>query len=169
MSRTLTAALLVFALAGCSNERSGESAEDFAARVGSGEAQPAPADPASAPVSTAVPSDVVVSLEQLGNIAGADLGPRDGGCTFSVAGSELLVAGAPNDPTARGKAVVRTGGNLYLLDATPGGMAAIRAGTRFAGQGIIVDLASTGAQTATLAVTDGAGRVATLAGNWVCA
>lgn len=164
-----TATLLAVALQACSGERTGESAEDFAARVGTGENEPAPAAQASVPVATPVPSDVIVSLEQLGNIAGADLGPRDGGCTFSVGGSELMVAGAPNDPATRGKAVVRTGGNLYLLDAAPGGLAALRAGTRFTGQGIIVDVATTGSQTATLAVTDGAGRVATLSGNWVCA
>jgi hypothetical protein len=162
-------ALLALALQACSGERTGESAEDFAARVGTGANEPAAAGQPSVPVTTPVPSDAIVSLEQLGNVAGADLGPRDGGCTFSVGGTELMLAGAPNDPATRGKAVIRTGGNLYLLDAAPGGLPAIRAGTRFTGQGVTVDVATTGSQTATLAVTDGAGRVATLSGMWVCA
>ena len=172
--RIAAAALALFALAlqGCSNEPEGESAEDFAARVGTGEdaAAPDPATQPSVPVQTPPPAGVdVKALEQLGNIAGADLGPRDGGCTFTVAGSELMLAGAPDDPTTSGKAVVRTGGKLYLLDAAPGGMPAIRKGTRFTGQGITIDVTPTAAQSAVLKVTDGQGRVANISGNWICA
>ena len=174
LSLKAAAALVLFGLAlhACSNEREGESAEDFAARVGASEEATAP-DPAaqeSVPVQTPPPASVDVKrLEQLGNIAGADLGPRDGGCTFTVAGSELLLAGAPDDPATSGKAVVRAGGKLYLLEAAPGGMSAIRKGTRFAGQGITIDVSPSAAQSAVLRVTDGQGRAANISGSWICA
>ena len=163
--------LLALALPACSNEREGESAEDFAERVGaSGETPVAPEAQESVPVAAAPPANVDVrKLEPLGNIAGADLGPRDGGCTFSAGENPLLLAGAPNDPATSGKAVVRAGGKLYLLGAAPGGMAAIRAGTRFTGEGVTVDVTPTAGQAAVLKVTDGQGRSANLSGNWVCA
>ena len=162
--------LLAFALPACSNEREGESAEDFAERVGAGET--AAADPAqeSVPVAAAPPASVDMrDLEPLGNIAGADLGPRDGGCTFTAGENPLLLAGAPNDPASSGKAVVRAGGKLYLLGAAPGGMPAIRKGTRFTGEGITVDVTPTTGQAAVLKVTDGQGRSANVPGNWICA
>lgn len=166
------ATLFAVALTGCSRGEEGESAEDFAARVGAGEATAAP-DPAaqqSVPVATAPPSNVDVrKLEALGNIAGADLGPRDGGCTFSAGGNPLMLAGAPNDPAASGKGVVRAGGALYLLASAPGGMPAIRSGTRFTGQGITVDVSASSSQVASLKVTDSQGRAATISGTWVCA
>jgi len=164
--------LLALALPACSNEREGESAEDFAERVGAGGEATAP-DPAaqeSVPVSAPPPASIDVrNLEPLGNIAGADLGPRDGGCTFTAGENPLLLAGAPNNPAASGKAVVRAGGKLYLLGAAPGGMDAIRQGTRFIGEGLTVDLTPTTNQAAVLKVTDAQGRSANLSGMWICA
>jgi len=170
----LAAAAILFALAlsACSNEREGESAEDFAARVGAGNeaAVPDPATQESVPVAAPPPANVDVrNLEPLGNIAGADLGPRDGGCTFSAGENPLLLAGAPNDPAASGKAVVRAGGKLYLLGSAPGGMDAIRQGTRFTGEGVTIDITPTTNQAAILKVTDAQGRSANLSGMWVCA
>ena len=170
----LAAAVLVFALAlsACSRENEGESAEDFAERVGAGgeTAAPDPAAQESVPVSAPPPASVDVrSLEPLGNIAGADLGPRDGGCTFTVGENPLLLAGAPNNPAASGKAVVRAGSKLYLLGAAPGGMDAIRQGTRFTGEGVTVDVTPTTNQAAVLKVTDAQGRSANLSGMWICA
>lgn len=165
------AALFALALAGCSRGEEGESAEEFAERVGSGGNTPVPpAAQESVPVEAAPPADVDVrNLEPLGNIAGADLGPRDGGCTFTVGENPLMLAGAPNDPASSGKAVVRAGGRLYLLGTARGGMPAIRVGTRFAGEGITVDVTPTTGQAAVLRVTDGQGRATTMSGNWICA
>lgn len=164
------AAVLVLALGACSSEQDGESADDFAARVGTtegtGEAAPTPVETTA--VQAAPPANVdVLALEQLGNIAGVDLGPRDGSCTFVSNGTELLIAGAPNDIASAGKAVVRAGGKLYLLSST-GGLAAVRKGTRFSGEGITVDVAGSG-QAATLTVTDGSGRSRAVPGSWGCA
>jgi hypothetical protein len=172
MRLAATVALFALALQGCSNEREGESAEDFAERVGAGDeaAAPDPAAQESVPVAAPPPADVDVrNLEPLGNIAGADLGPRDGGCTFTAGENPLLLAGAPNDPASSGKGVVRAGGKLYLLGAAPGGMAAIRQGTRFTGEGVTVEVTPTTGQAAILKVTDGQGRSANLSGMWICA
>ena len=169
--RLAAALLCVVALSACSSEKEGETAEDFAARVGAaGEtAAPDPAAQESVAVSAPPPASVDVrALEPLGNIAGADLGPRDGGCTFTVGENPLLLAGAPNNPVASGKAVVRAGGKLYLLGAGPGGMDAIRQGTRFTGEGVTVDLTPTVNQAAILKVADGQGRSANLSGLWIC-
>jgi len=156
-------------LGACSNAQEGETADDFAARVG------APSDDAGAPAATETaaaaappPAGVdVTALEQLGNIAGVDLGPRDGGCTFSSNGVEMMIAGARNDPASSGRAVVRLGGKLYLL-VSAGGLNAIRNGTRFSGEGLTVDVVAAG-QASKLTVTDGAGRSKAVLGTWVCA
>lgn len=164
-----TLACVVLVLAACSDGQESESAEDFAARVGpqaSASAVPAPVETTA--VAAPPPAGVdVLALEQLGNIAGVDLGPRDGGCTFASNGTEMLIAGAPADPASAGRAVVRAGGKLYLL-ASAGGLPALRQGTRFTGEGITIDVAGAG-QASTLTVTDGAGRQKALSGSWVCA
>lgn len=161
-------ALGALALAACSNEQEGESADDFSARVGSAAETAGPAPVATTAVQAPPPANVdVLALEQLGNIAGVDLGPRDGGCTFTSNGTELLIAGAPDDVASAGRGVVRIGGKLYLL-ASAGGLPAIRQGTRFTGEGITVAVSGAG-QSATLTVTDSAGRSKAVAGSWVCA
>jgi hypothetical protein len=159
-------ALCAFALAACSNERDGESAEEFAERVGDGGAAPAPVETTA--VAAPIPAGVdATTLEQLGNIAGVDLGPRDGACTFASGGTELMIAAAPNGVDRPGRAVVRAGGTLYQLAST-GGLDAVRRGTRFTGQGITVDVAGAG-QSSALTVTDAAGKAKTFPGSWMCA
>jgi hypothetical protein len=157
------------ALAACSDAQEGESADDFAARVGTQSGTPeVPAPVETTAVAAPPPAGVdVLALEQLGNIGGVDLGPRDGGCTFSSNGTEMLVSGAPDDPASAGRGVVRVGGKLYLLSSA-GGLNALRQGTRFSGEGITVDVANAG-QAATLTITDGAGRQKAVSGNWICA
>lgn len=172
MSLRLALTMLVsgaLGLGACSDAPEGESAEEFAARVG---AQSGTSETPGPVVTTAVaeppPAGVdVLALQQLGNIAGVDLGPRDGGCTFASNGTEMLAAAAPDDPAGAGRAVVRVDGRLYLLSSA-GGLSALRQGTRFAGEGITVDVAGS-AQAATLTVTDGAGRQKSVSGNWICA
>jgi hypothetical protein len=164
--------LVALVIQGCSREDEGQSAEDFAARVGARQeaAAPDPAAQESVPVATPPPANVDVrNLEPLGNIAGADLGPRDGGCTFTVGESPLLLAGALNDPASTGKAVVRAGGKLYLLGSAPGGLGMIRQGSRFSGEGVTVDVTPAAGQAAVLKVTDGQGRSANISGTWICA
>ena len=177
MRRLLFLAALPLALAACSSERDGENADDFAARVG-GQDSATGGQTASAanatPVATPPPAEVdVTQMEQLGNLAGADLGQRDGGCTFQSGGTELLIAGAPADPAAAGRAVVRLGGNLYMLTMAGGGMPAVRSGATFAAEGVTVHVApAQGPQdrrSADLTVTDSSGASRTVAGEWVCA
>lgn len=127
--RVAVAALLAVALQGCSGE-SADAAEQEAA---------APADAVSGVVTAAPPAGVDMrNLEPLGDIAGVDLGAQDGNCTFSFQGNTLLVAGAPDDAAASGKAVVRAGGELYLLTAPRGGIEKVRGGTLFTGAGFMV-------------------------------
>ena len=158
-------AVLALSLAACSNERDGESAEDFAQRVGE-PGTPAPTETSA--VAAPIPAGVdATALEQLGNIAGVDLGPRDGACTFTSGGMELMIAAAPDDFASAGRSVVRAGGTLYQLSST-GGLPAIRRGTRFMGEGITVDVSGAG-QSASLTVTDAAGKSKAFNGSWVCA
>lgn len=159
----------------CSPEPAGsESAQVFASRVGAAgsggvitQAAVVPVD--STAVQTALPSSAdAVQLERLGNIDSIDLGPRAGGCTFSVAGQELLIAAAPADRSLPGKATVRIAGELYLLDALPGGLAQVRSGTTFTGEGFSALVTRTGPGQASLTITDAAGTQSLSAGNWVC-
>jgi len=139
---TVSAAIL---LAACSQgEENGESGVDFAARVGAGEGTPVPVG-TNAPVestearSSAVPAGAdPLALEKLGNIARVDLGPRDGGCTYTQQATEMLLVGAPNDPAVMGKGVVRIGGELINLTAEEGGLDAIYAGPTLTGEGVTV-------------------------------
>ncbi len=132
-------------LAACSqNDESAESGDDFAARVGSGDGAPAAEGSVAPPESTearisAVPQGAdPMALEKLGNIARVDLGPRDGGCTFSLNATELLLAGAPNDPATMGKGVVRIGGELINVTAQEGGLDTIYAGPTMTAEGVTV-------------------------------
>lgn len=167
--------LVFLALAACSDRSGTDGSEaDFAARVGAGNAPAATAAAAQTAVSTAVqgppPAGAnVFAVEQLGNIGGVDLGPRAGGCTFAVNGAETLVAVGPADRALPGKAVVRIGGKLLRLDAPPGGVEAIRAGTQFAGEGFSVRVQPTAPGKANMTIIDSTGAQQTTAGDWVCA
>ncbi len=168
--------LVVLALAACS-ERSGTdgSESDFASRVGTGNATPAAggAAPGALPT-TAVkgpppPGADVFAMQKLGDIGGVDLGPRAGGCTFSVAGTEMLIAAGPADRALPGKGVVRIGGQLIQMDSPPGGVAAVKAGTTFRGEGFRVEVKPLGKGKATATTTDIEGEQRTVTGDWVCA
>lgn len=167
--------LILLTLAACSdrNAATDGSEDDFAARVGAGNA------PASAvETSAALPSKAVkgpppagadvFQLEKLGDIGGVNLGPRSGGCTFSEAGKEMLIAAGPADRALPGKGVVRIGGRLIELDTPPGGLDAIKSGTSFAGEGFSVRVQPTGRGQAMVTITRGADRKQ-IVGDYVCA
>ena len=173
----LSAAVLL--LAACSGQQSSEeSAEDFASRIGS-ESTAARDNPQAAAempnTAQAVPpaGADVTALEQLRDIGGVDLGQRDGGCTFMEGNREMIIASGSNDRALPGKAVIRVGGGLTVLDAPPGGLSAIRAGTTFTGEGVTVQVApaagDAASRPANVSVTGADGKSATYSGKWICA
>ena len=148
-----------------------ESAEDFAARVGGGgtSAEGAPAPVETVAAQTAPPAGAnALELEKLGNVSGVDLGPRAGGCTFASNGTEMLMAAAPADRALPGKATVRIGGELLLLDAPPGGVSTVMQGTTFTGEGFTASVDKTGRETGVLTVTNANGQQKAFDGRWVC-
>lgn len=166
-------------LAACSQgEDSAESGEDFAARVGNGEATPAPQGTVAPPESTEARTSAVpqgadpLALEKLGNIARVDLGPRDGGCTFSLEAQELLLAGAPNDPATMGRGVVRIGGELINVTAQDGGLEAIYAGPTMTADGVTVRVVpapgNEATRTADLYVAADGKQRKFAGGQWAC-
>ncbi len=169
------ASLIALAMLGACTDRSGTdgSESDFASRVGAGNAaaSPAVATPGdNAAVKGPPPAGAnVFALEKLGDIGGVDLGPRAGGCSFSVAGVEMLIAAGPVDPALPGKAVVRLGGKLVQLDTPPGGLAAIKAGTSFTGEGFAIRVQPTAAAKGIMTITDATGANRQTAGDWTCA
>ncbi|KZX92612.1 hypothetical protein A3718_11640, partial [Erythrobacter sp. HI0019] len=114
----------------------------------------------------------LTQLQKLGDIGGVDLGARDGGCTLMVGKDEMLIAGAPDDASVPGKAVVRVGDSLVLTDAAAGGLDAIRDGTSFAGEGFTVSVAPAASteqrRPANVTVIDAAGKTQSYSGNWIC-
>ena len=168
--------LLLLALAACSDrDTTGTdgSEADFAARVGAGTAQSSAVETAAALPSKAVkgpppPGANVFALEKLGDIGGVNLGPRAGGCTFSEAGKEMLIAAGPADRSLPGKGVVRIGGRLIELDTPPGGIEAIKSGTTFTGEGFSVRVQPTGKGQAMITITDGPDQKQVV-GDYVCA
>lgn len=167
--------LVAVALAGC-GERSGTdgSEDDFAARVGAGNATSSAVETAAPVVSKAVkgppPANAnVFELEKLGDISGVNLGPRAGGCTFSFAGTEMLIAAGPSDRALPGKGVVRIGGKLIELDTPPGGIEAIKSGTSFAGEGFSLRVQPTGPGKGSMTITNAEGQTKAVAGDYVCA
>ena len=166
--------LALLALAACSDRSGTDGSEgDFASRVGGGQSVAAPvaaAPGATTAVEAAPPAGAnVFAMEKLGDIGGVDLGPRAGGCTFSENGTEMLIAAGPADRTLPGKAAVRIGGQLLALDAPPGGIAAIKAGTIFTGEGFKVQVSPTGPGHANLIVMKPSGESKVTAGDWICA
>ncbi|WP_324827301.1 hypothetical protein [Qipengyuania zhejiangensis] len=172
--------LAMLALAACSSEPAEqETADDFASRIGQSGAQaqldPSQPDPNAPNVAQAAPPANVdlTSLQQLGDVGGVNLGPREGGCTFMAGEQEMIIAAGMNEPTLPGKAVVRVGNTLVMMDASAGGLAAIKRGTTFEGEGFKVTVrpAAGDAQTrpVNVSVTDAAGKSQTFSGNWICA
>ena len=170
----------VLALAACSQPSAEqESVDDFASRIGQqGGAQqldPSQPDPNAPNVAKAAPPANVdlTTLQQLGDVGGVNLGPREGGCTFMAGEKEMLIAAGMNEPTLPGKAVVRVGDTLVMTDSAPGGLAAIKGGTTFSGEGFKVQVTPQGGQAqsrpATITVTDATGKSQSYSGNWICA
>lgn len=159
-------------LVACAPDPAGsESAEDFADRVGASGtvAEGATAAAATNAVEAAPQANAdIFELEKLGDIGQVDLGPRAGGCTFSADGREMLVAAAPADRSLPGKATVRIGGRLLILDAPPGGYDTVRGGTTFAGEGLDITVTTTQADRGDLTVTGPSGQQKTFSGRWVC-
>lgn len=180
MKRVLMVSAAVL-LAACSQgDGDAESGDDFAARVGAGqgEATPAPTGTVAPPESTMARGSAVpegadpMGLEKLGNIARVDLGPRDGGCTFSLNAQELLLAGAPDDETVKGKGVVRIGGELINLTAENGGLGAIYAGPTMTADGVTVKVVPAAGndamRTADLYVAADGKQRKFAGGQWAC-
>lgn len=157
-----------------------ESADDFASRIGGNDqqqdgivlSQSNPDTPNTA--NDAPPSGVdLTSLQKLGDIGGVDLGPREGGCTLMVDQNEMIIAAGMRDVEIPGKAVVRLGNGLTTMDSGPGGLASIKRGTTFSGEGFTVKVqpAAGDAQSrpANVLVTDAAGATRSYLGRWICA
>ena len=180
--------LAVLVLAACSQGPAAEqeSADDFASRIGQTQIQqpapvgmapddPAQADPNAPNTASATPPEGadVTQLQQLGDIGGVNLGPRNGACTFTSGGREMMIAAGLNEPTLPGKAVIRVGGGLTMLDTPPGGLAVIKAGSRFSGEGVTVQIAPAAGEgmsrPANAIVTDASGKNQTYSGEWICA
>ena len=166
--------IAVLALSACSDRSGTDGSEtSFASRVGGGTAAPAPvaATPgATSAIKAAPPANAdVFALQKLGDISAVDLGPRIGGCTFSDNGREILVAAGPGDGTLPGKAAVRIAGQLFRLDAPPGGFAEVKTGTTFKGEGYSVAVEPTAPGKAIMSITDRAGKTKLISGDWVCA
>ena len=175
--RSLILPLAALVLAACSSDPAPqESADDFASRINGAEQAPAASVDADAPnvAQQAPPAGAnVTQLEQLRDIANVDMGPRDGGCTFMDGNRELVMASALREPTLPGKAVIRVGGGLTLLDSPPGGLNAIKAGAVFSGEGVTVQVApqagDAASRPANLTVSAADGSTATYSGKWICA
>jgi len=170
--------VLPLALVACSSEPAEqESADDFASRIGqNGEAlDPARPDPdAPNTANEAPPAGAdLTSLQKLGDIGGVNLGPREGGCTLMVGKDELIIAAGMKDGAIPGKAVVRVGDSLTMVDADVGGLDAIKNGTTFNGEGFSVSVAPTAgdqqSRPANVTVRDAGGKTQSYSGNWICA
>ena len=174
-----TGALL--ALAACSQEpqTQQESADDYAGRIGKQQGgavlDPSQPDPDAPNVAVAVPPQgaKLTQLQQLGDVGGVNLGPREGGCTFMVGNQEMMIAVGMNEPTLPGKAVVRLGDTLVMADAGPGGLTKIKSGSTFSGEGFTIEVAPAAGEgqsrPANVLVTDASGNSQNYSGNWICA
>lgn len=170
------------ALSACSEQPAApETVDEFAQRVGtattSGSAvegntqQPAAAEPAkTVQVSASTGTTATLpTLETLGDFSDLNLGPKAGECNFSSGSTQIVSAVGPEDKALPGKAAVRIGGELVVLDAPPGGYDAVKAGTVFRGEGFAVQVFPSATGAAQLAITNGQGGREILDGQWVCA
>ncbi|GAB5347469.1 hypothetical protein [Alteriqipengyuania sp. 357] len=177
--RTLPMLFAAILLAACSQgEDTAQGSDDFAARVAVGEGEPAPqgsvaaADSTVARTSAAPEGADPMELEKLGNIGRVDLGPRDGGCTFSQGGTEMLLVGAPNDAAVQGRGVIRVGGELVNMTAQDGGLDAIYAGPTLTAEGLTVKIVPAAGEgtvrTADLYVAADGKQRKFASGQWAC-
>ena len=168
-------------LAACSQgDGDAQSGDDFAARVGAGQggATPAPTGTVAPPETTEARGSAVpegadpLGLEKLGNIARVNLGPRDGGCTFSLNAQELLLVGAPDDDAVKGRGVARIGGELINLTAEKGGLGALYAGPTMTAEGVTVKVVPAAGndaiRTADLYVAADGKQRKFAGGQWAC-
>ena len=85
---------------------------------------------------------------------------------------EMIIAGGVNDRAIPGKAVVRIGDSLTTVDASVGGLDAVKSGTTFEGEGFTVTVSpAEGDQQrrpANVLVRDAAGKSQSYSGNWIC-
>jgi len=176
--KKLLLVVLPLALVACSSEPAEqESADDFANRIGqNGEAldpaQPDPDAPNTANEAPPAGADLT-RLQKLGDIGGVNLGPREGGCTLMVGKNEMIIAAGMKDGAIPGKAVVRVGDSLTMVDADVGGLDAIKNGTTFNGEGFTVSVAPAAgdrqSRPANVTVRDADGKTQSYSGNWICA
>lgn len=162
-------------LAACGQPSGGESADAYAERIGaSGSAAEGQTAPAVQGGAQALPPTAAnpLKLDRLGDASAVDLGPSAGGCSFTSGGEAILIAAAPVDRMLSGKARVRITGKQVLLDAAPGGMAALRDGTTFAGEGFSVTVTPASgvghSRAARLTMRDAGGAENSYSGDWVC-
>ena len=176
MSRLLFVALPL-ALAACSSEPSQqEGADDFANRIGQNEsaAVDGTANPDKPNTANAQPPQGadLTQLQKLGDIGGVNLGTREGGCTLMIGKDEMIIAGGVSDRAIPGKAVVRIGDSLTTVDASVGGLDAVKSGATFEGEGFTVTVSpAEGDQQrrpANVLVRDAAGKSQSYSGNWIC-
>ena len=182
MSLRLALALGALTLTACSSEPAADQdgADDFASRIGQTSDQEGSVadDPQSAAdrpntASVTVPAGAdVTKLQQLGDVGGVDFGPRGGSCTFMEGNREMLMAAGMAEPTMPGKAVIRIGDTLTMLDGQPGGLAGVRRGGAYTGDGVSVQIApaqgDAANRPANLSVTSADGKSAAYSGNWIC-
>jgi hypothetical protein len=174
--------LAALALAACSQQSGTDGSEnDFASRVGGNTPSAAP-NAATAPqvsrpagkaprmVAAPPPANVdIFAVQDVGPVEGFDLGQKAGSCSFRTQDATLLTAYAPPEPTIPGKAAVRLGDTLYRLDGTPGGFQAMKAGTSFRGEGVVMMVQPKAGGMADLIVSTNKDKTVTYSGKWVCA
>jgi hypothetical protein len=90
-----------------------------------------------------------------------------------VGKDEMIIAAGMKDGAIPGKAVVRVGDSLTMVDADVGGLDAIKNGTTFNGEGFSVSVAPTAgdqqSRPANVTVRDAGGKTQSYSGNWICA
>ena len=183
MRRRILSFAAIAVLASCSQEPASEpdTADDFASRIGQADAGGQTASGTDARVQadrpnvvgSTIPTDAdVTQLQQLGDVGGVDFGPRSGSCTFMDGNREVLMAAGMAEPTMSGKAVIRVGDTLTMLDGQPGGLAAVQRGGTFSAGGVAVQIApaqgTSASRSANMSVTSADGRSVSYSGNWIC-
>ena len=169
--KALVALSALALVAGCSDNRNGESAEDFAERTGAGAAAQvggaAPlgevnAQPVVAPTGSSV-------LTPLAPTAPKALGAIAGACSFVYQGRSLLVAGADDAAGAGVRGVLVIDGKEVSLPGAPAGTSQVLAGgVTLAGNGYSVAV-KPGSGSAVLTINGPQGETTFAPGSWNCA